>query len=440
MSILTNPVTVSVIVLCVLCLFKLNVLFAMLIACVAGGIVGGIPIYAEEGDTIFGLLTGGFSGNATTALAYILLGTFATAIATTGLAEILSKKMTRVIGSKKFVLLGILTGIAILSQNLIPVHIAYIPILVPPMLHLMNKMKLDRRAVACCIAYGHKAPYIAIPFGFGLIFQGIIADNLSENGMPVTVADVSAINWVLAVAMTVGLVIAVFVLYRKPREYKELEADTSASDAISEKLEWRHYVTIVAAVVVVVAQVFTQDLALSALAGLVVMIVFGAIKWHEIDDQISGGIKIMGLIAFVMLVAGGYANVIKATGGVDELVAAAIAAMGGSKLIAATMITLIGLLVTMGIGTSFGTVPVLAVLYVPLCQQMGFSPTATILLMSAAAALGDAGSPASDTTLGPTSGLNADGQHDHIWDTCVPTFIAFNIPLMIGAIVVSQFV
>ena len=442
MSILTNPVTVSVVVLCVLCLMKLNVLFAMLIACVAGGVVGGIPIYtSEEGvDTIFGLLTGGFSGNATTALAYILLGTFATAIATTGLADILSKKMSRVIGSKKLVLMGILTGIAILSQNLIPVHIAYIPILVPPMLAMMSKMKLDRRAVACCIAFGHKAPYIAIPFGFGLLFQNIIADNLTENGMAVTVKDVASINWTLAVAMFIGLLVAVFISYRKPREYKVIEADTTASDEISEKLEMRHYVTIAAAVVVVVVQVLSQDLALSALAGIVVMIVFGAIKWNEIDDQISGGIKIMGLIAFVMLVAGGYANVIKATGGVPELVDAAISAMGSSKLIAATMITLIGLLVTMGIGTSFGTIPVLAVLYVPLCSQMGFSPTATIVLMSAAAALGDAGSPASDTTLGPTSGLNADGQHDHIWDTCVPTFLHFNIPLMLGAIIVSQIV
>ena len=114
--------------------------------------------------------------------------------------------------------------------------------------------------------------------------------------------------------------------------------------------------------------------------------------------------------------------------------------MGGSKIIAAVVITLIGLLVTMGIGTSFGTVPVLAVLFVPLCENIGFSSSATILLMSAAAALGDAGSPASDTTLGPTSGLSADGQHDHIWDTCVPTFLHFNIPLMIGAIIGAQFI
>ena len=294
--------------------------------------------------------------------------------------------------------------------------------------------------MACALAFGHKAPYITIPFGFGLIFEGIIADNLTANGMEVTVSDVTAANWYLGVAMFIGLLIAVFITYRKPREYQMLQADTSASDAISEKLEYRHYVTLVAIVVVVVVQIFSQDLALSALAGILVMIVFGAIKWNQIDEQLAGGVQLMGLIAFVMLIAGGYADVMKATGGVEALVEAGIHAMGGSKLVAATVITLIGLLVTMGIGTSFGTVPVLAVLFVPLCESIGFSPAATILLMSAAAALGDAGSPASDTTLGPTSGLSADGQHDHIWDTCVPTFLHFNIPLMICAIAVSQFI
>ena len=63
-----------------------------------------------------------------------------------------------------------------------------------------------------------------------------------------------------------------------------------------------------------------------------------------------------------MLVAGGYAEVMKATGAVDALVEAAVAIMGGSKWIAAMVITLIGLLVTMGIGSSFSPVPVLAVL------------------------------------------------------------------------------
>ncbi len=335
MSILTNPVTVSVIVLCVLSLMKLNVLLSMLAACTVGGLAGGIPIYAKSGDTIMGLLTDGFTGNATTALAYILLGTFATAIASTGLTDIASKKFSRVIGSKKYVLLGMLTLIACMSQNIIPVHIAYIPILVPPMLALMNRMRLDRRAAACCLAFGHKAPYIAIPLGFGLVFQRIISDNLTENGMPVTVQDVTAVNRILAVAKLIGLLIAVFVLYRKPRDYKMIEADTSASDAVTGELGYRHYVTIAAVIVVVIVQVLVSDLVLAALSGLAVMIIFRAIPWNEIDKQLEGGIQLMGLIAFVMLIAGGYANVMKVSGGVDELVEAGIAVMGGSKWIAA---------------------------------------------------------------------------------------------------------
>ena len=169
-SILINPVTVSVLVLCALCLTGLNVLLSMLIACIIGGVAGGIPLHsAPEGtQTVMQLLTSGFASNATTALAYILLGTFATCISTTGLAEILSKKLSRLLGGHRLALIGVLTLVAWLSQNLIPVHIAYIPILVPPLLGMMNRMKLDRRAVACALAFGHKVPYITIPFGFGL--------------------------------------------------------------------------------------------------------------------------------------------------------------------------------------------------------------------------------------------------------------------------------
>ena len=435
MALLTNPVLVSVIVLCVLCLLKLNVLMSLIIAAMVGAMLGGISI-----PDAMGILCDGFSGNANTALSYVLLGTFATAIASTGLADMLSKKLSKIMGGKGKLMLVILAGIACLSQNLVPVHIAFIPILIPPMLSLMNEMKIDRRAAACSLAFGLKAPYISIPFGFGAIFMGIIADNMTANGMAITVGEVAKFNWLLGLCMLVGLLLAIFVTYRKPREYKNLAINTEASDAVSDHMTVAHWVTIVAILAVVVIQVKFDSLSLAALGGLLVMFIGQAVKWNKIDEQFAGGIKIMGMIAIVMLVAGGYAGVMKATGAVDELVEAAISVMGGNKIIAATVITLIGLLVTMGIGSSFSTIPVVAVLYVPLCSRMGFSPAATILLMSAAAALGDAGSPASDTTLGPTSGLNADGQHDHIWDTCVPTFIHFNIPLMIAAIVFSQFI
>ena len=53
---------------------------------------------------------------------------------------------------------------------------------------------------------------------------------------------------------------------------------------------------------------------------------------------------------------------------------------------------------------------------------------ALIALIGTASALGDSGSPASDSTLGPTAGLNIDGQHDHIRDTCIPNFLFYNVP------------
>lgn len=65
-----------------------------------------------------------------------------------------------------------------------------------------------------------------------------------------------------------------------------------------------------------------------------------------------------------------------------------------------------------------------------MCIAFGFSPMATIAIVGVSGALGDAGSPASDSTLGPTSGLNMDGQHDHIWDSVVPTFLHYNLPLL----------
>ena len=135
-----------------------------------------------------------------------------------------------------------------------------------------------------------------------------------------------------------------------------------------------------------------------------------------------------------MLVAAGFASVMKATGGIDSLVNTIAPFMIYNKAFATFLMLFVGLFITMGIGTSFGTIPILAVLYVPICVKLGFSVPSIIIVLAASAALGDAGSPTSDTTLGPTAGLDADGQHNHIWDTCIPTFLHYNIPLIIMAI------
>lgn len=436
MAILTNPIILSVVLLCALCLFRVNVLFSLLIAALAAGLAGGIGM-----SKAMELLADGFSANATTALSYILLGTFAVAIANTGLMQMLVNWLGRRMGERPVLFCLAIAFISCLSQNVVPVHIAFIPLLIPPLLALMNKMKLDRRAVACSLGFGLTAPYVTLPIGFGLIFQGIVADNMTSNGLQTTVSDVTSVAWIAGAAMLAGLLFAVLVLYRRPRTYKDLPI-TGVKTGAQETTRFtrKHWVSLVAIVAAVAVQLMMESLPLAALFGLVVMFAGGAFAFKRLDEHLASGISMMGFIAFVMLIAGGYANILKATGAVPALVESVVPLIGGSSWIAAVIITLIGLLVTMGIGTSFGTVPILAVIYVPLCAAVGFSPAATVLLMTIAGALGDAGSPASDSTLGPTSGLNADGQHSHIWDTCVPTFLVFNVPLILAGIIVPQFI
>lgn len=429
LALLTNPILISVILLCILCLSRVNVLLALIISSVAGGLVGHMNL-----SQVMDIFIHGMGGNSETALSYILLGAFAASMTHTGLAPILAKKIAKTIKSRKYLLIFILTGIAILSQNLIPVHIAFIPILVPPLLGLMNKLKLDRRAVACGLAFGLEAPYIALPAGFGLIFQGLIAENMMQNGVDVIKSDIWKYNWILGLGMFIGLLFAIFILYRKPREYQDINTTQQTEENEDLHLNKNHYITLIAAVLTLVVQLWTNSLPLGALVGLSLIFGLKAIDHDKMDKLINEGVGLMGYVAFVMLVAAGYASVMKATGGIDTLINSITPYMMHSKIIATALMMLVGLFITVGIGTSFGTIPILAVLYVPICVKLGFSIPSIIIVLSAAAALGDAGSPASDTTLGPTAGLNADGQHNHIWDTCVPTFFIYNIPIIISAI------
>ncbi|MCG4584749.1 sodium:proton antiporter, partial [Anaerosalibacter bizertensis] len=78
---LLNPVVLSVIVMTVLCLLKLNVILALILAALTGGLISGMNL--TETMT---LLIDGMGGNAETALSYILLGTLAAAINKTGVA------------------------------------------------------------------------------------------------------------------------------------------------------------------------------------------------------------------------------------------------------------------------------------------------------------------------------------------------------------------
>ncbi|WP_042272554.1 Na+/H+ antiporter family protein [[Clostridium] dakarense] len=431
--VLFNPVVVSIAVMIILCLLKCNVLLSILISAIVAGVCSGMPI-ADAMST----LVGGMGGNAETALSYILLGALAVAVSKTGLASILARKISKVVKGKKVIFILLIAFISCFSQNLIPVHIAFIPILIPSLLKLMNKLKIDRRAVACALTFGLKTPYIAIPVGFGLIFQNIIRDQLIANGIDTTTNMVTSVMWIPAIGMILGLLIAVFITYRKPRNYEDLAIDGLDEQEMDEKMTKKHWCALLGAATAFLVQIKTGSLPLGGLCAIIVLFLTGAIKFNEVDDLLDGGVKMMGLIGFIMLVAAGYGSVLRETGSVEALVASVTGIVGDSKLIGSILMLLVGLLVTMGIGSSFGTLPIIAAIYCPLGLSLGFSPQAIILLVGVAGALGDAGSPASDSTLGPTAGLNADKQHDHIWDTCVPTFLHYNIPLLIFGVIGSM--
>lgn len=432
--ILLNPIVISVIVLSVLCLLKLPVMAALLISALTAGLVSGMGFSGT-----MEVFVGGMGGNANTALSYILLGALAFTINKTGAADILAKKISQVVRGNKFTLAIIIVLVSMASGTIIPVHIAFIPILIPPLLSLMNKMKMDRRMAAICFGFGLKAPYITIPIAYGAIFHGLIKDSVNQAGLNITGDVIWKNTWMAGIAMLIGLVLGL-LYFSRDREYEDIHDEIEEKPEEIVKVETKHWLTLGAGIIALVIQLKTGSLPLGALAALTFMVVTRVIKWKEIQGVLDGGIGLMGFIAFVMLIAAGYANVINTSGAVDHLVDVAFDALGGSKIAGSFTMTMLGLLITMGIGTSFGTVPVVAAIYVPLGLKLGFSPGAIVFMIAVAAALGDAGSPASDTTLGPTAGLNADGQHDHIWDTCVPQFICYDIPLMIAGILWPLFI
>lgn len=416
---------ISVIVLLILSLCKVHVIISILLAGLVAGLLSGLNV-----TEAMKLIVEGMGGQSNAALSYIVLGAFAVAISYTGITHILVRYLIRLLKEKRITIVLVIAAIASLSQNAVPVHIAFIPILIPPLLKLFDQMKLDRRAVASALTFGLKAPYVMIPAGYGLIFHQTIQRAMEENGTIVTLNEVALSLLIPGLGMVVGLLIAVFITYRKPRiaavvSYEE----TTEEDELS--FNYKHGLTIVAILVALLVQVLANNLIIGALSGLLLMFIFFVVPFKKGDEVITEGIKMMGTIAFVMLIASGFGHLLQETGAIEALINQTSAFLNIHNGLIAISLLLVGLLITIGIGSSFATVPILAALYVPIGLAAGFSPMAVAALIGTAGALGDAGSPASDSTLGPTSGLNADGQHNHIWDTCVPTFLHFNIPLLI---------
>ncbi len=428
-----NAVIAAVGIMLVLSLSRVHVVIALIVGALVGGLVGGLGIEAT-----LNAFNGGLGGGAQVALSYAMLGAFAVAIAKSGLAHAMADKALRMVNKQqavggnrvKWLLIGLLLVVAISSQNILPIHIAFIPLLVPPLLYVLTKLKIDRRLIACVMTFGLITPYMFLPVGFGNIFLNqILLANVSKSGVDISAVNVTHAMAIPALGMLFGLLVAVFISYRKKRDYDLGKIEQVEQVAIS----YNPRTLLVAGVAIAAAfiiQLWLGSMIIGALAGFLIFSASGIVRWRETDDLFTEGMKMMAMIGFIMIAASGFAEVLKATGEVKSLVEASAGWINHNKGVGALLMLLVGLLVTMGIGSSFSTVPILAAIFVPLCVQLGFSPMAIVCIVGTAGALGDAGSPASDSTLGPTSGLNIDGQHHHIWDTVVPTFLHYNLPLL----------
>jgi len=191
--------------------------------------------------------------------------------------------------------------------------------------------------------------------------------------------------------------------------------------------------TLIAISVTLVFQITFDSLLVGAMIGFMILSISGIFRWNQQDDVFTEGMRMMVQIAVIITIASGFAGVLEATGEIKPLVQASAEMIGDHKALAAAIMLIVGLFITIGFGDSFASVPILAPIYIPLALTLGFSPMAAVALLGASAALGDAGSPASTITLGATSGLNADGQHDHVRDSVIPTFMHANFGMIIFA-------
>jgi predicted histidine transporter YuiF (NhaC family) len=429
-----NAVLAAVVVMLVLSLLRTPVVVALVLGALSAGLLAGMGL-----EQTMAAFTSGIGGGAEVALSYAMLGGFAVAIAQSGLPHAMADLVQRKLGTGeakagrvvKYSLILVLVAIAISSQNLIPIHIAFIPLLVPPLLMVMSKMQLDRRLIACVLTFGLITPYMFLPVGFGGIFlNNILLKNVADNGLAIEGINVMSAMWIPAAGMLVGLLLALFN-YRKPRQY-DMER-LQAAERVEVNYSPARLVSVVVAMLAAFGiQLWTGSMVLGALAGYMICTLTGIVRWKQADGVLIDGMKMMAMIGFIMITAAGFAEVMRQTGEIATLVNSTADLIGNNKPLAALLMLLVGLLVTLGIGSSFSTIPIIAAIYVPLALALGFGPLAIVALVGTAGALGDAGSPASDSTLGPTAGLNVDGQHHHIWDTVVPTFLHYNLPLLLA--------
>ncbi len=116
-----------------------------------------------------------------------------------------------------------------MSQNT-SIHIAFIPLLVPPLIGVMNELKMDLAWSPVRSLSASSRPTCSCRCGFGRIFLRHSLQNIEgEAGLPVGASSTPDGRMAIpAASMAVGCAIALLVSYRKPREYEQRETSFSS--------------------------------------------------------------------------------------------------------------------------------------------------------------------------------------------------------------------
>ena len=225
-----NGVILSIVLMISFCLLRIPVAIALICAAILGAMHSGLTVSESIGALNDNLLVGSQVG-----MTYIMIGAFAVALARSGLLDLMAQKIASHMGGEeethkagvKWFLFLLFMASAVMSQNAVPVHIAFIPVMIPPLLGVLNKLRVDRRAVACILACSISASYLLLPTGFGAIYlHEILMANVNKVGEAYDLAITAsmapkAMFWPV-MGILGGMLFAVFITYRKPRDYETL--------------------------------------------------------------------------------------------------------------------------------------------------------------------------------------------------------------------------
>ena len=131
-----NAVVIAVCLMLLLAVARVHVVLALFMGALVGGLMGGLGL-----DGTMVAFQEGLGAGAKIALSYALLGAFAMAVAHSGLPDLLADWLINKLNAAestskartvtKWAMLAGIAAMAIMSQNVIPVHIAFIPLLIP---------------------------------------------------------------------------------------------------------------------------------------------------------------------------------------------------------------------------------------------------------------------------------------------------------------------